>query len=226
MTDVGTPAGGAAWPTAADGVLRGLAHELSNRTGTIGAVAEALAAERPDGSLARALGAEAARLEELLRLLRLLPADGDRVAEPARPADVLADALALFALHPRGRDTAAVVAPALEDAPPVRAHVASLTRALLLLLVAAAGPARRPVRLGATADDAWLALRVDAEGAAGSDDELARAAGEARALVAPDGGEVVVPAAGGAAELRLPTLAAVRRREAERRAGEVAAGRG
>jgi hypothetical protein len=202
---------GAAWPSAADGVLRGLAHELSNRTGTIDAVAETLAAERPDSRLAVALTAEAERLRELLRLLRLLPADADRPAEPARPADVVADALALFALHPGGHGATADAA-MLEDAPPVRVRVPALTRALLVLLAAAAGPEGRPVRVRATSDDAWLVLRVEGDGVL--DDALAQAAGEAGTMVAADGGAAAREDR--AVELRLPTLAALRRSEAGR----------
>lgn len=198
---------GAAWPAAADGVLRGLAHELSNRTGTIGAVAEALAAERPDSRLAAALGVEAERLQELLRLLRLLPADAERTAEPVRPADVVSDALALFALHPAGRG-ATVDAAALDDAPPVRVRVPALTRALLVLLTATAGDEGEAVRVHAAADDAWLELRVEGEGAVGDADGALEEAG---ALVAADGGAATW--SDGALALRLPTLAAVRRRE-------------
>ena len=78
MTVTPDPRAGAAGDVR-DGLLRGLAHELSNRTGTIGAVAEALVAADPSSRLALALLAEAAPLDEVLRLLRLLPAD------PARP---------------------------------------------------------------------------------------------------------------------------------------------
>lgn len=117
-----------------DGVLRGLAHELSNRTGTIGAAAEALAAADPSSRLALALRAEAARLDEVLRLLRLLPADPARPSEPVRPADLVADAAALFALHPAGRDRAVRLERG-DDAPPVRVAVPATVHALVALLV-------------------------------------------------------------------------------------------
>lgn len=134
----GSDADAAADADARDGVLRGLAHELSNRTGTIGAVAEALVAADPASRLALALRAEAARLDEVLRLLRLLPADPARPAEPVRPADLVADAAALFALHPAGRDRAVALERG-DAAPPVRAHVPTAVRALVALLVGAAG---------------------------------------------------------------------------------------
>ncbi|HEU4628838.1 MAG TPA: hypothetical protein VFS08_03805 [Gemmatimonadaceae bacterium] len=206
---------GAAWPAAADGVLRGLAHELSNRTGTIAAVAEALAAERPDSRLATALSSEAERLQELLRLLRLLSTDATRPAEPVRPADVLDDALALFALHPGGRAASAQLAGALDEAPPVRARVPALTRALLVLLAAVADGGG-PVGVCATSDDAWLVLRVAGEGVPPDEADWADAVAEARALVAADGGEVARSADGEGVELRLPTLVALRRAERER----------
>lgn len=137
MTGAPSPGGDPA-TAVRDGVLRGLAHELSNRTGTIGAVAEALVAADPSSRMARALHDEAARLDALLHLLRLLPAEPARATEPVRPADLVADAAALFALHPAGRERTVAFADA-DAAPPVRVHVPATVHALVVLLVAKAG---------------------------------------------------------------------------------------
>lgn len=148
----------AAYDDVRDGVLRGLAHELSNRTGTIGAVAEALVAADPASRLALALRAEAARLDEVLRLLRLLPADPARPAEPVRPADLVADAAALFALHPAGRDRTVALERG-DDAPPVRAHVPATVHALVRLLVRAS-PDGATVAVSWREADGDVVLRV------------------------------------------------------------------
>ena len=151
---------------ARDDVLRGLAHELSNRTGTIGAVAEALVAADPSSRLALALRAEAARLDAVLRLLRLGPADPDRPAEPVRPADLVADAAALFALHPAGRDRT-VALDRGDDAPPVRARVPAAVHALVALLVARAADASEADD-GATVAVTWREVDDDVVLAAGA----------------------------------------------------------
>ena len=203
---------------AADLVVRGIAHELGNRTGTIAAAAEALAAADPASRYAAVLADEARRLDALLRLLRLVPLDPARPPEPARPADLTADAVALFALHARGRE-ARVAAEALDDAPPVRVHLAAVVRALVVLLDAARGAGDR-VRLEHGGTDADLALRVAGAGSAAThaaEPAIAAAVAAARALVAADGGEVEHDATNGALVLRLPTLAELRRRERDGR---------
>ena len=162
MTASPAPADG--WRPTGDALLRGLAHELSNRIGTIGAAAEALAASDPASRLAPLLAGEARRLEELLRLLRLLPDDPSLPPEPVRPADLLADAAALFALHARGRDARVAVADA-ETAPPVRVRVAETVRRLVALLEGAAGSAPAPaIHVRCAGDDDTLRLEVDGPG--------------------------------------------------------------
>lgn len=193
----------AAWLPLSERLLRGFAHELSNRTGTIGGAAEALAAADPEGRWSSVLAVEAGRLDELLRLVRLLAADARREAEPVRPADLAADALALLTLRPDdARELPVALATELDDAPPVRVQVIAATRALALLL-AQESDAGAPVSLAWEADATCVTLRV-----AGTVDgaERARACAAAAALVATDGGSA--RATGSGAELRLPTLAA------------------
>ena len=203
---------------AADLVVRGIAHELGNRTGTIAAAAEALAAADPASRYAAVLADEARRLDELLRLLRLVPLDPARAPEPVRPADLAADAVALFALHARGRD-ARVATEGLDDAPPVRVHLTAIVRALVVLLAAARG-AGDGARVDRGGTDAELAIRVAGAGSAAAGDAapaLAAAVDAARALVAADGGDVEHDEANGALVLRLPTLVELRRRERDGR---------
>ena len=217
MTGVTPPAGGPADPVAAaaEAVLRGLAHQLGNRAGTIGAAAEALHAADPSSQYAALLADEARRLDELLRLLRLLPLDPARAPEPVRSADLMADALGLFALHARGRELTPEVQ-GLEDAPPVRVRGPAVSRALVVLLAAAAGPEGGAVRVRRGGTPTELAILVDGPGSA--DGRAAAAAPDvaaAAALVAPDEGRVAHEAAPGAFVLRLPTLTELRRRSGE-----------
>ena len=177
------------WSGVSDGVLRGIAHQLSNRTGTIGAVAEALAASDDSSSnLTQALRGEAAKLEELLRLLRLMPRDQGRGPEPVRPVDVVGDALALFAHHPVGHHSIPTL-DRVEQLPPVRVHVPAFTHAVLLLLVAAAGPDGSPVTVRGGGDQRQARLALAGPGAV--DSGAGWFAREATAILAADGGSVV-----------------------------------
>ncbi|MHB1224859.1 MAG: hypothetical protein ACYC2G_12595 [Gemmatimonadaceae bacterium] len=194
------------WIDATDAVLRGLAHQLSNRTGTIGAVAEALAASEPSRELAAVLGAEAERLEALLRLLRLLPRDLARGPEPVRPADVVADAAALFAQHEAGRGTAVAMMD-LDRTPPARVCVPALTHALVVLFAAAAGDDGASVSV--RGEDVDGAARLTVTGAAAAGPDALAAAEAATAIVVADGVTVVADGAangGPAFILSLPSL--------------------
>lgn len=193
-----------------DALVRGIAHGISNRVGTLGALAEALVVADPSGPFPPILSEEVHRLEEALRVLRLLPRDEGRGVEPLRPADAAADAVALFEQHPRGRDERASVEPA-GDVPPVRAHPPSLVHALVLLMVAAAGEEGAPVTISLAGDGERALFRVAGGGGAdaGGPDEAIVAAS---ALVRGDGGRVERDG-DGSVVLSLPSLAAARRRE-------------
>ncbi len=175
------------WIEANDAVLRGLAHLLSNRTGTIGAIAEALNSADPTQPFVAALTVEAERLHSLLRLLRLMPRDLESNQEPVRPADVVADAVALFAHHERGRMTPVSMVD-MEEAPPVRVRVSALLHALLVLLAAAAGENGAPVSVRGEGADGMTRLKVT--GAAVTGAEADAAAAVAAAILAGDDGSV------------------------------------
>jgi hypothetical protein len=88
--DRATPAAAAeAWLVVSDALLRGLNHALSNRAATVGAVSGVLdPAEPPSAAIVDVLRDEAARLDELLQLARLLP--GQRAGtEPVHLPDVV-----------------------------------------------------------------------------------------------------------------------------------------
>lgn len=97
--------GAARWLSIHDDLLRGLTHALSNRIGTISAIAYML--ELKPAALATTvatLRAESEQLEELLHLMRVLPRRADAVFEPVIPTDATTQALKLHAHHPEHRD--------------------------------------------------------------------------------------------------------------------------
>lgn len=97
--------GAARWLSIHDDLLRGLTHALSNRVGTISAIAYMLELKPAalDTTVAT-LRAESEQLEELLHLMRVLPRRADAVFEPVIPTDATTQALKLHAHHPEFRD--------------------------------------------------------------------------------------------------------------------------
>ncbi len=191
-----------AWAAARDAALRGLVHALSNRVGTVAAVAGMLDGAPPPesvGTAARVLAGEGERLEALLALFRLATADpfGDDAApEPLHVPELLAEAAALAGY---AAPDAAFRADAAPDVRPAVASRAALAQALVAAaaacggaeVVLAAAPAGAAVRL--TVGPAGGAAAADAAGAAAW--LLAASGGWA---AAGDGGVVVtVPALGG-----------------------------
>lgn len=179
------------WIDTNDAVLRGLAHLLSNRTGTIGAIAEALSevdtAQPLAASLAASLAAEAEKLHSLLALLRLMPRDLELDPEPLRPADVVANAAALFAHHERGRMTPVSMVD-MEEAPPVRVRMSALIHALLVLFAAAAGMDGAKVSVRGEGADGMTRLKITGDAVSGVRADAAAAV--AAAIIAVDDGRV------------------------------------
>lgn len=93
-------AGAARWLMIHDELLRGIAHTLSNRVSTIDAAAYMLELEGSDvAQQTTTLRSETARLEELLRALRLLPRRLERHPEPLMADDAVSGALSVHAHH-------------------------------------------------------------------------------------------------------------------------------
>lgn len=224
--------GAEGWLGVSDGLLRGINHALSNRVAAVGAVARIL--ERGDTGgepLMRALLGEVEQMERVIRLLQLLPRERDGGApEPVHVPDLLGDVVMLHQLQSALRDVTCEVA-AGADTAPVWIEPVLLTHALLMLLndaarvVQLAGSGRLLVHCDS--DAAWTRVTVEAHtaapvaaGAGAPTDSLATVEPETVAmLLRSSGGELVVeernPAGGTERwQLRLPTLAEVRRREA------------
>lgn len=110
---------------------------MSNRVATLAGVSDILAGDPSVPPILRALSDEVPRLEEGLRLLRLLAVPEGEGEEALEPMRVLDDALALARLYPGATDESYRVS-VPEWVPPVVAFPTLLTHAFVVMLVAAA----------------------------------------------------------------------------------------
>lgn len=208
----------ARWLTIHDDLLRGLAHDVSNRVATVSAIASLLDPARlPDERVLSGLRLDAERLERLLEQLRQLPRRADAEAEPMLAGDAVRTALALFACHPEFRDVACTVV-AADDVAPVRADPVALAHALCVALTAAArvgagrgGAAHAGVRVALSTEGDVVRLDVSADGSTGEGDvdDLALDAAAVTWLLEGSRGQGEAHAYG--CRVEVPTLQASRR---------------
>lgn len=214
--------GAARWLQIHDDLLRGLAHDMSNRVATISAVAFMLDGERiPDERVLHGLRTDADRLELLLQALRQLPRRNETALEPLLVDDVITQACQLHAHHPDFRDRVVQVEIA-DGVVPVLADSTALVHALCVALVAAMRAGDRvggdpcPVVVRATRAEDVIALGIHATTPAGAvlaDGDAAQLALDHSAmawLIATSHGMTRPHPFG--SELLLPTLQAGRRR--------------
>ena len=194
----------AEWTHHVESIMRGLAHALNNRASALSAVIEL--SKDPDDDPAgtqKILASELDRMLDLAKVVRSLSAPGKRAAEAIAPGDVTREVLAAIALHSDHRERTVTID--TTSAPAIRAPRWMFVRALIATIAAlpAAASGERTSRLTLTEEDDWLAVRAspDASGAVPSSytAELARAM---------DGGPLT-----DSYGFRIPTLAAIRRRE-------------
>ena len=188
----------ATWAAERDLLLRGLNHALSNRVGTLAAVAGVLEpgdTVRPH--VAQVLHDETARLERLLTLYRLLPEEPEGSTEPLHVPDVMPAILELHAEHPDLRDVPCTVE-AVGVNVPARAAPGALNHALLLALSAAkrAAGADGRVRLAIGAGEGMVRVRAHPEPAREEPDPIDRAV---EAALHADAAARLLAAAGGSA---------------------------
>lgn len=199
-----------AWALARDAVLRGLVHALSNRVGTVAAVAGMLESAEGDGAsaesvgvAARILAGEGERMEALLAQFRLATTDSfgaDAAPEPVHVLELLAEVATLAAVV--GWEVGIAGETGGGDTPPAMVGRAPLAHALLVLLHAARGGVAEAPVLAAAREGVAVRLWV--------------ASGTSRAPVPvpPDVlgacawllGAAAVRAGDGRAELWLPAL--------------------
>lgn len=191
------------WGQHVESVMRGIAHALNNRAAALSAVIE-LAREPDDdpASTGSILSSELERVRALAEVVRTVgpPRSG---MEAFSPRDAAIEALAVLKLHAEQNEYPVAIEAA--DAPPTRVPRWMFVRSLIALGAAACNSGRAAVRISVLEDGEWLVVRVEGASAAAAEVspyamELSRAMG---------GGPLE-----GQCGFRVPTLAALRQREA------------
>ncbi len=125
------------WAPVLDKLLLGVTHNISNRVATLAGVSEILSGEPTIPPILRALTDEVPRLEEAIRLLRLLAAPEDQGEEALEMTRIVDDAISLSQLHPACRNVSFEIE-GRRDVPPVIARPTLLTHEIVVALVTAA----------------------------------------------------------------------------------------
>ena len=122
-----------AWGPVLDKLLLGVTHNISNRVATLAGVSDILAGDPTIPPILRALSDEVPRLEEGIRLLRLLAAPEDEGEEALEATRITDDAISLVELHPDCRNISFEIIDRRE-VPPVIARPTALTHAIVVAL--------------------------------------------------------------------------------------------
>jgi hypothetical protein len=125
------------WASVLDQLLVGVTHAISNRVATLAGVSDILSGDPTIPPILRALADEVPRLEEGIRLLRLLAIPEDERTEALEATRAVEDAISLAQLHPACRNSSFVIDDKA-SVPPVIARPTALTHELVVALVEAA----------------------------------------------------------------------------------------
>ena len=125
------------WASVLDKLLLGVTHNISNRVATLAGVSDILSGDPTIPPILRALADEVPRLEEGIRLLRLLAVPDDEGEEALEATRATDDAISLAGLHPACRNVHFEVE-GRREAPPVVARPTALTHEIVVALVAEA----------------------------------------------------------------------------------------
>ncbi len=128
------------WPETLDKLLVGVTHHISNRVATLAGVSDILAGDLSVPPILRSLADEVPKLEESIRLLRLLAVPENEAEEALEAHRLVNDAVALARLHPDTTDVDYIVQDG-RAAPPVLAHPIALTHRIVIALTVAAADA-------------------------------------------------------------------------------------
>ncbi|MHB1310425.1 MAG: hypothetical protein ACYC3L_00315 [Gemmatimonadaceae bacterium] len=208
-----------AWARTANAVLCGLNHALSNRVSALVMVFHSDQGVSLAATEINRLSTETTKLEELLRLYRLLARSELATPEPIGVPDAVSDALSLVAHHPDVGDLAWTVT-GDADTPPVLLIPSALVHALVHLLCTAAASADADapaLRLTYGGDPDWVTIAVETCSSAAKDQSAQSLEAATVGFLLP--GAVVTrlnaPTREGGVQLevRLPTLANQRRHE-------------
>ncbi len=157
-------------PAVLDQVILGVTHQISNRVATLAGVSDILSGDPNVPPILRALADEVPKLEESIRLLRLLAVPDNEAEEAMEIGRAVSDAIALVRLHPSLHDVNYSVASS-RDVPPVVAQPITLTHSILAGLATAAADRAR-VEVGYAVADGMVLVRIS-----GAPDVSARALG-------------------------------------------------
>ncbi|MEP6691895.1 MAG: hypothetical protein ABJD07_12125 [Gemmatimonadaceae bacterium] len=190
-----------------DGLFAGLAHALSNRISTISVIGQTLElGETNPRLMSDTIAQEVGKLEEILRLMRLVPAEGR--ADPVHIPELKRDLLGLVRHHRELRGVEVEVAGA-PDVFPVVADRPVLLRAILAGIVAAARAGARQLLVRYEGDEKTVTFTFTSpDGAPPPTTPTLGAIAESLGGTIRD--------AGGWLVLSLPSLPETRRREKER----------
>ena len=124
------------WTRVLDSLLVGITHNISNRVATLAGVSDILSGDPTIPPILRALADEVPRLEESIRLLRLLAIPADEREEALEATRLTDDAISLARMHPACHLVAFEV-PGRRDVPPVVARPTALTHEIVAGLISA-----------------------------------------------------------------------------------------
>ena len=144
------------WASVLDQLLLGVSHDISNRVATLAGVSDILSDDPTIPPILRALADEVPRLEEGIRLLRLLAAPANETEEALEATRLVDDAILLAHLHPDCRGVLFEVV-GRREVPPVVARPTKSTHEIVVALIIAAseiehaesepGTVAQPVRI-------------------------------------------------------------------------------
>jgi hypothetical protein len=121
----------AGWSALLDRIIRGVCHDLNSRVSSLMAVTQLMQLGEP---VPEAFRDETAKLEELARLLQLIPAIPEAEADARLPQDLVAEALTL---HAKARDKGYARPPRVsveEGTPAILVGAGRAVRAIALVI--------------------------------------------------------------------------------------------
>ena len=193
------------WTGHVASVLRGMTHALNNRAAALSAVVELSREDDGDSAeLSSILSTELNRVRNLAHIARVIGiARG--ASEAFSPRDAANEAMAVLELHASHRDHPAVIGQTTET--PVRVPKWMFVRSLIALAASASEHCDAGARIEIVEDGDSIVTRAQ-----GVNRECANVSPYAAELARAMGGQPLSEGAEGCG-FRIPTLAAIRRRE-------------
>lgn len=157
----------AGWPEVLDRLLQGVGHDLNNRVQTLLSLVQLLQLDEEVTSLTPFLEKEVGQLEEVVTLLRLIPAEPGEEDEPIHLPEVVPHLVALHRIQKHLESVDRSLDMDGNGLMPVRAPWSYLGRCVLVFLAVAAWEALardREVRVGVRAVDGDAVLEAELPG--------------------------------------------------------------